>query len=157
MTAGESLLVLGAAGSVGRIATQVAVARGVRVLAAVRPSDFDAVRSLGADPIDYHDLSGRVDAALDASGRSDLSRVIEMAGGTSPVITLSDPRGPGLGVRLSNVVPAGVVPALREAMSRLAAGELALQQQVVVPLAEAADVHSRLEKGELRTKALLEI
>jgi hypothetical protein len=50
-----------------------------------------------------------------------------------------------------------VIPALHEAMSRLAARELALQPQVVVPLDQAAAVHSRLERGELRAKALLEI
>ncbi|MFG1988427.1 NADP-dependent oxidoreductase [Actinoplanes sp. NPDC048988] len=157
VSAGETLLVLGAAGSVGRVATQLAVARGVRVVAAVRPSDFDLVRGLGATPIDYHELSGRVDAVLDASGRSDLPRAIALAGGTSRVITLSDPRGPGLGVKLSDVVPEGVVPALHEAMSGLASGRLALQTQVVVPLAEAADVHRRLESGSLRAKALLEL
>ncbi|SNY50037.1 NADPH:quinone reductase [Paractinoplanes atraurantiacus] len=160
VSAGETLLVLGAAGSVGRVATQVAVARGVRVIAAVRPSDFDVVRGFGATPIDYHDLSvfsGEVDAVLDASGRSDLPAAIALAGGTDRVITLSDPRGPGLGVKLSDVVPDGVVPALREAMGRLASGELSLQSQVVVPLAEAADVHDKLASGSLRAKALLEI
>ncbi|MEV4344581.1 NADP-dependent oxidoreductase [Actinoplanes sp. NPDC049596] len=155
--AGDRLLVLGAAGSVGRVATQLAVARGATVIAAVRPGDFALVSGFGAEPLDYHDLAGRVDAVLDASGRSDLPKAIEMAGGADRVITLSDPRGPGLGVKLSDVVPAGVVGALHEAMSRLAAGELALQQQVVVPLEQAAAVHSRLEKGELRAKALLEI
>ncbi|MFF5081282.1 NADP-dependent oxidoreductase [Actinoplanes sp. NPDC000266] len=157
VSAGETLLVLGAAGSVGRVATQVAVARGVQVLGAVRVSDFDLVRHFGSTPIDYQHLSGKVDAVLDASGRSDLPTAISLAGGPSRVITLSDPRGPGLGVKLSDVVPGGVVPALREAMSRLASGELSLQSQVVVPLAEAADVHRKLESGSLRAKALLEI
>ena len=36
----ETVLIAGAAGSVGLIATQLAVARGARVLAAVRPGDF---------------------------------------------------------------------------------------------------------------------
>ncbi|XVU23850.1 NADP-dependent oxidoreductase [Actinoplanes sp. CA-054009] len=157
VSAGETLLVLGAAGSVGRVATQVAVARGVQVIGAVRASDFDLVRGFGATPISYDNLSGKVDAVLDASGRSDLPTAISLADGPSRVITLSDPRGPGLGVKLSDVVPEGVVPALREAMSRLASGELSLQTQVVVPLAEAADVHRRLESGALRAKALLEI
>ncbi|XVV11199.1 NADP-dependent oxidoreductase [Actinoplanes sp. CA-131856] len=157
VSSGETLLVLGAAGSVGRVATQIAVARGVQVLGAVRASDFDLVRGFGATPLDYHHLSGKVDAVLDASGRSDLPAAISLAGGPSRVVTLSDPRGPGLGVKLSDVVPEGVVPALREAMSRLASGELSLQSQVVVPLAEAADVHRKLESGSLRAKALLEI
>jgi hypothetical protein len=42
-------------------------------------------------------------------------------------------------------------------MTRLAAGDLTLQPQTVFPLADAAGVHARLESGELRGKALLEI
>ena len=159
VTAGETLLLLGGAGSVGRIAIQLAVARGATVVAAVRPADFSAVQALGATPIDYHDLraAGQVGAVFDASGRSDLSTAIELAGGPDRVITLSDPRGPALGVRLSNVVPAGVGAALTRVMDLLAAGRLELQPQTVVPLAEAAAAHARLASGDLRTKILLAI
>ena len=55
VTTGETLLVLGGAGSVGRIAIQLAVRAGATVVAAVRPADFADVRRLGATPIDYQD------------------------------------------------------------------------------------------------------
>jgi NADPH:quinone reductase-like Zn-dependent oxidoreductase len=50
---GETLLLLGGAGSVGTIATQIAVARGVKVISAVRPGDFaaaDLAATLAGDP-----------------------------------------------------------------------------------------------------------
>src|SRR6266542_4821303 len=58
---GETLLVLGAAGSVGMIATQLAVAWGVTVIGAAAPRDQDLVRNLGAVPVTYGDgLADRV-------------------------------------------------------------------------------------------------
>src|SRR5260370_13397177 len=51
---GETLLVLGAAGSVGMIATQLAVAWGVTVVGAA-PRDQDLVRSLCALPVTHGD------------------------------------------------------------------------------------------------------
>ncbi|MEU4236011.1 NADP-dependent oxidoreductase [Actinoplanes sp. NPDC026619] len=156
---GETMLLLGAAGSVGRIATQLAAARGVHVVAAVRPADFALVEGLGATPVDYAAIGSdqKVDAVFDASGRSDLPAAIALAGGTKRVITLSDHRARELGVLLSDIVTDGVVPALKLVMDRLAAGELALQPQTVSPLADAAAVHARLASGELRGKALLQL
>jgi NADPH:quinone reductase-like Zn-dependent oxidoreductase len=114
--AGETLLLLGAAGSVGRIATQLAVARGVKVIAAVRAADFEVARANGATPVDYADL-----------------------------------------FQLSDVVAEGVHDALQQAMDRLATGDLKLQPQTIAPLGDAAVVHARLESGDLRGKALLEL
>jgi NADPH:quinone reductase-like Zn-dependent oxidoreductase len=161
--AGETLLLLGGAGSVGTIATQIAAAQGVKVISAVRPGDFAAAETMGATPIDFHRplaeavpaVAGRVDAVMDASGRSDLEAAIALAGGTNRVITLSDPRAPGLGVALSGPVPARIPDALAEAMGLLASGDLKLRDRTVVPLSQAADVHARLENGQLRGKVLL--
>ncbi|MFI1394366.1 NADP-dependent oxidoreductase [Streptomyces sp. NPDC020681] len=48
VTAGQSLLVIGAAGGVGSLLTQLAAARGVRVLAAVRGDEEQRMAALGA-------------------------------------------------------------------------------------------------------------
>jgi NADPH:quinone reductase-like Zn-dependent oxidoreductase len=162
---GEKLLLLGGAGSVGTIATQIAVARGVRVISTVRPADFAAAEMLGATPVDFRRplaeavpaVAGRIDAVMDTSGRSDIEAAIALAGGTKRVITLSDPRAQKLGVTLSEPVPARVPDALAEAMGLLASGDLKLRDRTVVPLSQAADAHARLESGELRNKVLLSI
>jgi NADPH:quinone reductase-like Zn-dependent oxidoreductase len=77
---GETLLILGAAGSVGMIATQLAIFRGVKVIGAAAPRDHDLVRDLGAVPVSYGPgLANRVreyvpsvDAVLDAAGKGGL-------------------------------------------------------------------------------------
>lgn len=162
---GETLLVLGGTGSVGIVATQLAIARGVRVLAAVRPSDHELVTALGAVPVTYGDgladevraaVGGPVDAVLDAATGSDLATAVELAGGPSRVITLSNHDAQALGVRLSGPDPDHADAALAEAMAALASGHLRLRQRTVLPLDRAAEAHARLEAGE-RTKFLLEI
>ena len=157
---GETLLVIGGNGSVGAIATQLALARGAKVISAVRPSDFAAAAELGAAPIDYQRpladaVLEKVDAVLDASGRSDLRAAVELAGGTARVITLSDPRAGQFGVTLSGPVPAGIPAALQTAMDAVASGTLSLREPTVIPFDQAADVHARLEDGTLRGKVVL--
>ena len=162
---GETLLLLGGAGSVGTIATQIAVAQGIEVISAVRPGDFAAAETLGATPIDYHRplaeavpaVAARVDAVMDTSGHSDIEAAIALSGGPKRVITLSDPRALRLGVTLSEPVPARIPDTLAEAMGLLASGDLKLRDRTVVPLSQAADAHARLESGELRSKVLLSI
>jgi NADPH:quinone reductase-like Zn-dependent oxidoreductase len=159
---GETLLVLGGNGSVGAIATQLAVARGATVISAVRPSDFTEVAERGAVPIDYHRplsdaVPSPVDAVLDASGRSNLQDAVALAGGPTRVITLSDPRAAQFGVTLSGPVPAEIPAALQEAMDRVAAGTLSVPEPTIIPLDQAADVHTRLENGTLRRKILLRV
>ena len=165
MAPGETLLMLGGTGSVGTIATQLAVARGVRVVAAVRPDDFAVAENLGAIPVEYGEhlagavrsAVGRVDAVMDAARASDLKTAVELAGGPQRVITLTNPSAGQLGATLSGPIPAGIPAALTEAMTQLAHGNLVLRHRTVRPLADAADVHAQLEAGTLRSKALLAV
>ena len=162
---GETLLMLGGTGSVGTIATQLAVARGARVVAAVRPEDFAVAESLGAIPVDYGDnlagavrsAVGGVDAVMDAARASDLKTAVELAGGPQRVITLTNPSAERLGATLSGAIPAEIPAALTKAMAQLADGNLVLRRRTVRPLADAADVHSQLEAGTLRSKVLLAV
>jgi NADPH:quinone reductase-like Zn-dependent oxidoreductase len=162
---GETLLLLGGTGSVGTIAAQLAVARGVRVVAAVRRDDFTVAENLGAVPVEYGEhladavrsAVGRVDAVMDAASASDLKTAVELAGGPQRVITLSNPSAGQLGATLSGPIPAGIPAALTEAMTQLAHGSLVLRRRTVRPLADAADVHAQLEAGTLRSKALLAV
>jgi NADPH:quinone reductase-like Zn-dependent oxidoreductase len=162
---GQTLLVLGGLGSVGTIATQLAMSRGARVVAAVRDRDLAAAKKLGALPVAYgpdllaqvRSAVGGVDAVLDAAGRGGLEEAVTLAGGTDRVVTLSDHRAAALGVRLSGPDPRRIDAALSEAMAALAAGSLVLRPQVAFPLAQAADAHAQLEQGHLRAKALLAV
>jgi NADPH:quinone reductase-like Zn-dependent oxidoreductase len=165
LAAGETLLLLGGAGSVGTLAVQLAVARGASVIAAVRPDDFGAVEKLGAVPVAYGDglacrvraAAGRVDAVMDAAGRGGLQEAVELAGGPQRVITLSDPHAADVGVRLSGPVPDRIRPELEAVMPMLASGALALRPRITAPLGDAAQVHRRLESGDIREKVVLTI
>ncbi|MEU3838508.1 zinc-binding dehydrogenase [Streptomyces sp. NPDC028635] len=59
---GDTVLVHGASGGVGTLLTQLAVHHGLRVLGTASPAKHDAVRELGAEPLDYRDpdLAGTV-------------------------------------------------------------------------------------------------
>jgi NADPH2:quinone reductase len=53
--AGQTVLVLGAGGGVGSILVQLARQAGVRVIGTAGPRHHEALRALGAEPVDYHD------------------------------------------------------------------------------------------------------
>jgi NADPH:quinone reductase-like Zn-dependent oxidoreductase len=98
VTSGETLLLFGGGGSVGIIATQLAVARGVTVVSAVGEHDETLAREVGATTVRYGaGVAGRVralgavDAVFDAAGQGVLADAIALAGGPKRVITLSDP------------------------------------------------------------------
>jgi NADPH:quinone reductase-like Zn-dependent oxidoreductase len=163
VAAGETVLITGAAGSVGLIASQLAVARGAHVLAAVRPGDFGIAAKTGATPVAFgpalaanvRAAAPSVDAVIDASGAGVLPAAIGLAGGPDRVITLSDPHAADVGVRLSGPDGPRVAARLQAVMGLLAARSLLLRAQTIAPLADAARVHRRLEDGELRAKVLL--
>ncbi len=77
LSAGQTLLILGAGGSVGTIATQLAVARGLTVVGTASPDDAGRLASLGATAVRYGDgwadrvraaSPGGVDAVFDTTG-----------------------------------------------------------------------------------------
>ncbi len=95
---GETLLVLGASGSVGSIATQLAVARGVRVVGTAGPSKLDRLSALGATPVAYGEGLGDrlheaaregVDAVLDTSGHGEIVAAVELKGNVDRVRTIA--------------------------------------------------------------------
>lgn len=77
--AGQSVLVIGAAGGVGSFAVQVAKAFGAVVTGVCNTTQIDAVRSIGADAVidytreDFAESGGRYDVILDTGGNRKLS------------------------------------------------------------------------------------
>jgi len=161
---GETLLVLGAAGSVGMIATQLAVSRGATVVGAASPRDHDLVRDLGGVPVSYgagladrvREISPSVDAVLDAAGKGQLPDAITLAGGPARVMTLADEHAADLGVALSVPTPDRAPEAVDQTMPLLSSGALRLRRQRQLPMAAAAEAHRLLENGEAAEKLVLE-
>jgi len=165
VSAGDTLLIHGAAGAVGTMAVQLAVRAGARVIATGRPDNHDHLRSLGAEPVTYGEgLADRVralspagiDAAIDGAGGDALDVSLALVADRARVLTLVDHARAG-------ELGAQVTPATRSAarLASLAAlyasGDLRFHLRRVYPLAEAADAHREVETGHGRGKVVLSV
>jgi NADPH:quinone reductase-like Zn-dependent oxidoreductase len=96
---GQTVLVLGASGGVGTILVQLAGQAGVRVIGTAGPRHHEALRALGAEPIDYHDpdLAARVrelapegvDAVFDHLGGASVDLSYRLLNRTGSLVSYS--------------------------------------------------------------------
>jgi NADPH:quinone reductase-like Zn-dependent oxidoreductase len=159
---GETLLVHGASGGVGGLATQLAVAAGVRVIGTASPANQERVASYGATPTTYGEglvdrvraLAPVVDAVLDAAGSGVLPDSIELRGGTDRVVTLADPAAHGLGIEF----PERSEPSaeeLADLIGQVVRGEVSVPVAKVLPLSEAARAQAMVDEGHSGGKVVL--
>jgi NADPH:quinone reductase-like Zn-dependent oxidoreductase len=157
--AGATLLITGASGAVGGFATQLAVRRGLRVLAVASDADEDWVASLGPDQVlardtDFADI-GPVDAVLDAVPIGAAAIAPVRAGGvalfTRGSVELSD----GLDLRVEKPLVNSDPAALEQLTARVADGSLKTRVAMTLDLAEAGEGHRLVERGGLRGKIVL--
>ncbi|TQS45930.1 alcohol dehydrogenase catalytic domain-containing protein [Cryptosporangium phraense] len=156
VTAGDTVLVLGGGGSVGLIATQLAVAAGARVLAVVGARDEQLISDVGAQPVRYDrplaaQVKTPVDVVLDAAGHG-LTDALALIKSPDRAITLADHTS---GVRFSAPTPDRAPDALDVTLPLLAAKTLRLRAQREFPRDDAAAAHTELESGRLREKVVL--
>lgn len=160
---GETLLVHGAAGGVGSMAVQLAVARGARVVGTASPANHEYVRSLGAVPVEYG--AGQlqriraaapqgVDAALDTAGHDNLLTAVELVGDRNRIGTIVD---------IALVKELGCLwissdrsaARLRELLDLCERGALAVTVRETFPLDEVWKAHLDVETGHGRGKIAL--
>ncbi|GGP06613.1 NADP-dependent oxidoreductase [Nonomuraea glycinis] len=164
---GTTLLIDGAAGGVGSVAVQLAVARGARVIGTARPESQTFLADLGAIPTTYGpgpaELVGalgveRVDLALDVAGAGSLPELIALTGAPTSVLTIADFSGPELGVRLSRGEVGGE-PDGRHGLALAATlsveGRFRVPVQEVFPMARAARAHEVAARGPRQGKLAL--
>jgi NADPH:quinone reductase-like Zn-dependent oxidoreductase len=174
--AGQTLLVQGAAGGVGTVAVQLAVARGATVIGTASEHNHDILRSLGAEPITYGaGLVERVralapdgvDAVFDCAGGA-LPDLIAIAGDKTRVVTIADFDAAAHGVHMSHGAPADetgaavgsgpdplAVHGLDIAIKLAGQGRLRIPVAAAFPLAEAAAAHELSETRHARGKIVL--
>jgi NADPH2:quinone reductase len=109
--AGETVLVHAAAGGVGLMVVQVAVARGARVIGTASERNHEYLRELGAEPTSYGDgLADRVralapdgvDAAIDCIGTDEAVDVsLELVADRERIVSIAAfPRGAEVGIKM---------------------------------------------------------
>jgi NADPH:quinone reductase-like Zn-dependent oxidoreductase len=170
--AGDTVLVHGAAGGVGQMLVQLAVASGARVIGTAGDAGAEMVRRMGGEPVRYGEgLAGRVralapegiTAAVDLVGTDEALDVsLELVPDRQRIATIANfARGPQAGIKVLGGGP-GADPGteLRDAARlRLTALVEAGRLQVVVagtyPLDEVAAAHHEGMAGHSHGKLVL--
>ncbi|MEV7382489.1 NADP-dependent oxidoreductase [Streptomyces lydicus] len=166
---GETMLLHGAAGAVGQVAVQLAVALGVTVIGTASPANHDFLRTLGAVPVAYGaGLADRVraaapqgvDAVFDAAGHDALPVSIALRGGTTDrIVTIAATDAAEHGVPFS----AGGTPSEQVRAGLVKHARLAVEGKLTVPVAEtfaladAAKAQELSEAGHVRGKLIIEV
>ncbi len=169
LTAGQRVLIQGAAGGVGHLAVQIASRMGAKVTGTASAEDLEYVRSLGAaEALDYRaaDLRAAVsdaDAALVPFTGDTLVESLQAvrAGGTVVTLLRTDPDGPEQRLAAERAVRCRtmLVQADRAGMQVIAdlarSGGLRARIHDALPLSAAAEAHRLGEAGRIDGKLVL--
>ncbi len=163
LSAGETLLVHGGSGGVGRLGIQIARSLGARVIATASPANHESLAALGAEPVAYGEgLAERV-RALAPDG---VQVVADFVGGVLDVTTaVLAPGGRHASIADGSVVTAGgasmwVRPDGRD-LTRLGeladAGVLAVPVSATFPLADVAEAFRLSQEGHVAGKIAIRV
>ncbi|WP_019547809.1 NADP-dependent oxidoreductase [Streptomyces sulphureus] len=164
VASGETVLVHAASGGVGSLATQIAVARGARVIGTASERNHEYLRSLGAEAVTYGDgLAERVrelapegvDAALDFIGDGAVDVSQKVLKRPDRVVSITDAGAVGKGGHYVWVRPdADDLTALGNLAEE---GKLSVNLDRVLPLDEAGEAWRLSQTGRTRGKIVLTV
>jgi NADPH:quinone reductase-like Zn-dependent oxidoreductase len=164
LTAGQRVLVLGAAGGVGHAATQLARERGAYVVGAASAARLQAVRDLGADEavVDadpFGDSLEPVDLVFDTVGGDALARSfgVTRPGGRIVSVAEEPPEPDGRDVTALYFVVEQSRDQLAELAQLIDAGRFRPEVDSVYALADAAAAFTRVHERGKHGKVVLEI
>jgi NADPH:quinone reductase-like Zn-dependent oxidoreductase len=154
VTAGQTVLVHGAAGNVGAYAVQLAKQAGLHVAATAASADLDYVRALGADTVvDYkkerfEDSATGVDVVLDTVGGDTQQRSLRVLkpGGilVSVVSPVPEPTQNRYGIRAAYFYVDVTTARLNKISELFDSGRLHTDVGTVLPLEQARTAHEML-------------
>ena len=176
VSAGQRVLIHGAAGGIGTLALQFAKSKGAYVIGTASQRNFDFLKQLGADEvIDYKDenfagLLQDIDLVFDGSPVFNEDTRIMMAGvlkdgGRFVSVQIPYPFSEGfLNILAKKHVEAkmirrelDVAQSLTDIAKLIETGKVRVVISRVYPLEKAAEAHSELETKHVRGKIVLEI
>ena len=167
---GDDVLIVGASGSVGTAAVQLAKHFGARVTGVCSAANLDLVRAIGADQVvdykttDFAKTGQRYDIILDTTGTAPLARsepLLKQGGRLLVVLASLSLRADKPDRGSGKQVIAGVAAARPGDLQELA--ELARQgalRPVIdrsYPLERAAEAHAYVDKGHKRGNIVLKV
>jgi NADPH:quinone reductase-like Zn-dependent oxidoreductase len=167
ITAGSTVLIVGATGGIGSYAVQLATLRDARVIATARPADAAYITGLGAtEAIDYTrgdlvaavralhpgDIDAVIDVVSDPASLEQISRVLGPGGRLVSTVYAADPaKMAERGIQATNAILQPNADLLRRIAQVVDAGQL----KVTYPLEQAVEALEHLEHQHVRGKLVL--
>jgi NADPH:quinone reductase-like Zn-dependent oxidoreductase len=165
LTAGQRLLINGAGGAVGGYAVQLAKQAGAHVIATGSPRSSGRLSSAGADEVVDHtttDVAAAVGEPVDVLlnlAPADLGALVGLVrdGGVfvNTVVQTPAPADDARGVRAVDVFVRSDAEQLAHLVALVDRGELRVDVDRRVPLAELAAVHAEADAGALRGRVVV--
>lgn len=170
VSSGDTVLIHGAAGAVGTATVQLAIARGATVIGTARAANHDALRALGATPVEYGDglldrlrelAPNGVDAAIDTAGTDEaVDASLALVADRGRIVTIvAFERAEQDGFRAIGGGDPDSVRIRREARLELVElagrGDFEVTVAKTFPLADAARAHAELQEQHPRGKFVL--
>jgi NADPH:quinone reductase-like Zn-dependent oxidoreductase len=162
--AGDTLFVDGGAGGVGAAAVQMALARGVNVIASASEANHDYLREIGATPVRYGQglaervraaAGGPVDAVFDVAGKTPVEELISLASEPSQVVSIANYAAGQAGARVTGGgADSHPMRALAQVAELLAQNKLVIKVQTF-PFDRAAGAYRISQSGHVRGKLVL--
>ncbi|WP_098461505.1 NADP-dependent oxidoreductase [Propionicimonas paludicola] len=158
----DTVLIGSAAGGVGTVLTQLAVATGARVLGSGSPDSAEVIRSLGAEPVRYgaelvsevrRAAPSGITAAADLYGVTAATAALELGATPGRVVTIEadDPPVGAVAINGRDARP----EALPELLGLVASGRLRIPVEQTFPLADYRVAIERQQQRHTRGKLAL--
>jgi NADPH:quinone reductase-like Zn-dependent oxidoreductase len=164
VTEGTTLFIDGGSGGVGSTTTQFAKAQGATVIASASEANQDYLREIGAIPVVYGEGMvnrvravdvERIDAVLDAVGKTPIEDLISLAPKPSQVVSIANFAAAAAGARVTGgSADSQPVKALVEAAELLEQSKLVIKFQTF-PFDRAAEAYQIIQSGHGRGKLVL--
>jgi NADPH:quinone reductase-like Zn-dependent oxidoreductase len=164
LSAGETVIVSGAAGGVGSLVVQLAVRAGATVIGLASEPNHDWLRSHGVTPVSYGEgvedrirsaSGGRVDALIDTAGGY-IPLALHLGIRPERIDTIVEFDAPAkYGVKLEGNMNAASADVMAELAAQLDRGQLELPIAGVYPFERVGDAYAELERGHTHGKIVL--
>ena len=166
LSAGDTVVVSGAAGGVGSIAVQLARNAGAKVIGLSSDANHKWLSDHGVIPVTYGDevedriravSGGKIDAFIDTFGGGYVELALKLGVAPSRIDTIIDfAAAAKYGVKTEGNHEGATAGVLAQLAGLLAAGRLEIPIAKIYPLADVRDAYRELEQRHTRGKIVLE-